>query len=133
MNPFISLLAGVAGAAVYDHFKGKGSMAKHRQSSYYAQYDDYVQETYQPLLDQLESELQMAAQAGDEGAYVALQLEMENVKNLMDVLVRGLIENSKSYGWHELPPIPLEGIETELNEIAKGKRPLSTGPTNPGR
>ena len=28
MNPFISLLAGVAGAAVYDHLKGKGSMAK---------------------------------------------------------------------------------------------------------
>ena len=28
MNPFISLLAGVAGAAVYDHLKGKGSISR---------------------------------------------------------------------------------------------------------
>ena len=69
-NPFISLLAGVAGAAVYDHLR-KGSMAKHQSRLQYidnspapspakSMATDLVME-FEPVLLQLEYEAQRAA------------------------------------------------------------------------
>ena len=76
-----------------------------------------MEETYQPLLDQLESEAQMAAQAGDEGAYYSASLEIDNVQNLMNRLVQGLTSGEDA--------LMNRNIQTALNDIAKGARPFS--------
>lgn len=99
-NPFISLLAGVAGAAVYDHLKGKGSMAKHKSRLQYIDdspapspakfMEDNTLLMVLPLLEQLEYEQEKAAMSGDEESYYVASLEIENVKNLMNQLMEGL-------------------------------------------
>ena len=103
MNPFhitiISLLAGVAGAAVYDHAKGKGSMAKHQfwlhspnfpPSSPAKSMKNNILMMVIPLLNGLEFERENAAMSGDEKSYQVLSLEIENVENLMNQLIEGL-------------------------------------------
>ena len=99
MNPFISLLAGVAGAAVYDHIKSKGSMGKHHTPMHLAIADAYailnaeadsaahtgdegqynaIMQTIN-MLNQLQAEADLAINTGDEGQYNAIMKEIKKL------------------------------------------------------